>query len=91
MRTQCEVYGDTPRWDPPAPNGSPKCLRCGTCSAIEKLVDNGFVCPFCDQWFCGPLRRNYLAQVSANAVPSARNATGETVGLAVRSAGVARA
>jgi hypothetical protein len=42
-----------------------KCIRCNVQTDIDKWAENGFVCPACDQWFCGPLRRNYLAAAMA--------------------------
>jgi hypothetical protein len=51
-----------------------KCLRCQNTNTVELWAGNGFVCPFCQKWYCGELRAVYLAKfgcvvVQAVAVP----------------------
>jgi len=37
------------------------CIKCHRSSPEARWADNGFACPSCHRWFCGALRRNYLA------------------------------
>ena len=48
-----------------------KCVRCQASNTVELWAGNGFVCPFCQKWYCGQLRAVYLAKfgnVAAQAV-----------------------